>query len=363
MDKKRQKPKFKAPPRVKVGLCWYVKGYDGRPIVGLSWDSGNGSYFPTHYKDSEDYQKTGKRPYFSKNYDKAICEYRKWKDKGSVTEIAVPDRDFKVYSIAVRKRSAEEIKVIEGLTANMSEQEKNELGIDGGISETVTFAVAGLTEDDYSDGSVEITHNLEVTEPLLITKAKELFAQYPPSVVAQKFGMPSLAKIDYVDDLMEPYTLKQIADSYFKKVEFDNATAEQKKELNKVKNIWKQFCKIVTARTAKELAKEQIKAFYDEVYREYKRKNYSSTWIKGRFERIKRVINTAIIELDNVDDIITAKLKIVSILKAPKTVIKDKPYRIPNDAFHNLLQHSNIEERCMWLLSMHEANEERALTQ
>ena len=38
MVKKNGKSKYKAPSRVKVGKCWYVKGYDDKPIIGLKDD-------------------------------------------------------------------------------------------------------------------------------------------------------------------------------------------------------------------------------------------------------------------------------------------------------------------------------------
>ena len=348
----KRKSKYKAPPRVKVGRCWYVVGFDKKPIIGLSWDKGNGYYFPTHFKDTEEYQKTGKRQHFTKDYDNAIMLYRQWRDKKAFVEIEVPDADMRVESTAVRKRSAAQKAMLEELAADMSDQEKADLGIEDGIGEYSTFGVDGISEADYADGSVNIIHTLPITEPLIIAKAKELFAKYPPSVIAEKFGMPSLAKIDYVDDLKEPHTLKQIGYCYFNKVEFAEPTKEQKRELDKVEKVWKQFCRTVSARTAKELKKDEIKDFYNDIFREHQRKKYSSTWMKGRFERIKRVFNSAIEQLDDVDDIITARRKIGAVLKAPKGDVKEKPYRIPKEYFHTILDHSNTEERCMWLLSM-----------
>ena len=76
MAKKKSKSKHKEPPRAKVGRYWYVKGYDDKPIIGLSWDSGNGYYFPMHFKQAEEYKKTNKRTHFGKDYDIAIGEFR-----------------------------------------------------------------------------------------------------------------------------------------------------------------------------------------------------------------------------------------------------------------------------------------------
>lgn len=344
MTKKKRKSNYKAPKRVKVGRCWYVVGYDKKPIVGLSWDSGNGYYFPTHFKDTEEYQKTGKRPHFTKEYDNAIMLYRQWQEKETFTEIDIPDGKSKVDSTAYRERSEEEVEFFRKLY--------DDLGIEGEIPKTSIFGVGDDTDEADFNGDVKIVRQISMPEPLIVAKAKELFAKYPPSVIAEKFGMPSLAKIDYVDDLREPYTLKQISDCYFNKVEFAEPTMEQKRELSKVEKAWGQFCKTVSARTAKELTKEEIKDYYNDIFKERKRKKYSSTWMKGRFERIKRIFNNAVDELDDVDDIITARGKIGSVLKAPKSDVKEKPHRIPREHFHVILEHSNIEERCMWLLSM-----------
>ena len=306
MAVKKRKSKYKAPPRVKVGRCWYVVGYDKKPIIGLSWDKGNGYYYFTHFKDDIDCLKSGKRPQFGKDYDNAIRLFRSWKDKGKTITI----------------------------------EEVNQDKID------VHFEYK-IPDKPYR-GDVQVN----LTEEHIIAKAKEIFGKYPPSLVAEKFGMPSLAKIDYVDDLKEPYTLKQIGDCYFNKVEFENPTKEQDRELKKVKKVWEEFCRTVKAKTGKELTKEEIKEFYNDIYRECKKKKYSTTWMKGRFERVKRVFNNAIDNLDGVDDIIQSKLKLSSVLKSPKSEVREKAYRIPKEHFHKILEHSNVEERCMWLISM-----------
>ena len=73
---KKKKPK--EPPRTKVGKCWYVCGYDGKPKIGLSWDKATGYFFPTHYKQTDDFKKSGKHPLFSKNYDTALGLFGFW---------------------------------------------------------------------------------------------------------------------------------------------------------------------------------------------------------------------------------------------------------------------------------------------
>ncbi|MBW1933648.1 MAG: hypothetical protein JRI56_11760 [Deltaproteobacteria bacterium] len=307
MGKKKRKSKYKEPPRAKVGRCWYVKGYDKKPLIGLSWDRGNGYFFPTHFRETEEYKKTGKRPNFSKDYDTAIMLFRQWRDKHK----------------------------------NIVLEEFNQ-------QEIVDVQKEYPVDDSYARGDIRVI----LTEELIIQKSKELFGKYPPSVIAEKYGMPSLAKIDYVDDLHKPHSLREIGDCYFNRIEFTDTSNETAKEVHKVRKSWKRFCEKVGVEFAKELTKKRLREFYNDIYSEYKRRKWSTTWIRGHFERVKRVFNHAVDSLDNVDDIIEAKLRCASVLKSPKAEVQEKAYRITRNQFHRILDHSSVEERCMWLLSM-----------
>ena len=309
--------KYKAPPRVKVGKCWYVAGYNGKPMVGLSWDKGNGYYFPTHFKKTKEYDKTKKRPTFGKDYDTAIRLFIQWQNRHHEDYYNFPRRA-----------------VHEGL------EHKNVKPTD--------MKYRGKTI--YTSESVKGVY--KIPESLIVQKAKELFAKYPPSVVADKFGMPSLAKIDYVDDLVEPYTLQDVADAYFKKKEFSQLTKEQEREQKKVRKSWDRLCKAVDAKNIKELTKTELKKFYRNIYAEFRKKDRSTSWLKGYCERVKRVVNVAIDELDNEEELVKAKIRFASVLKAPRAEVKEPPQRIPKDIFIKILEASTEEEKCMWLISM-----------
>jgi integrase len=326
MDKKKTS-KYKEPPRVKVGRCWFVTGYDGVPIKGLSWDSANGYFYYTFFKDTKEFKEKGKRIQFGKDYDLAIAEFRKWQGKheGKNVRVSFYDKDHPDDTVEIYKKTAREILVIRE---------------DGNF--------------DYGPKRlVEIYANMP--EDIIIAKSKELFAKYPPSVIAEKYGMPSFAKIDYLDDLQEPHSLKEIGDCYFNKIEFINPSSETAKEIRKVKRSWKRFCSKVDVQLVKEVTKERLREYYNDVFQEYRTKKWSTTWISGHFERVKRVLNNAIDTLDNVNDIIEAKLRCASVLKSPKAEVQEKAYRITRSQFHEILKHSNIEETCMWLLSMNMA--------
>lgn len=148
------------------------------------------------------------------------------------------------------------------------------------------------------------------------------------------------------------YTLKEIGDNYFNKIEFQGKRkSSQKSELKKVRSAWDRFCKIVKVKTILEIEKSHINKYYDNIYAEY-RSGWSTTWMSGFFERVKRVLNTAIKDLDHPEDIIEVHRLCRNKLKSPCTIIKNPPYRIKKSELKKLLEASNTEEKAMWLLSI-----------
>jgi hypothetical protein len=149
------------------------------------------------------------------------------------------------------------------------------------------------------------------------------------------------------------YTLKEIGDNYFNKIEFQgDLNSNEKSESGKVRTSWDRFCRIVQVKTILEIQKSNINNYYNDVYKEYQKKDWSTTWIDGFFERVRRVLNSAIKDLDHPEDIIEVHRLCLNKLKSPGTIIKNPPYRIKKSEFKKLLNVSNIEEKAMWLLSM-----------
>lgn len=148
------------------------------------------------------------------------------------------------------------------------------------------------------------------------------------------------------------YTLQEIGSQYFNKIEFKGKLkTSQNSELKKVRRTWDRFCKVVGVKTILEIKKELINKYYDNIYQEYKKK-WSTTWMGGHFERVKRVINNACRELDHSEDIIEARRLCLNKLKCKENIVQKPPYRIKKKEFKKLLEVSSIEERAMWMLSM-----------
>ncbi len=152
------------------------------------------------------------------------------------------------------------------------------------------------------------------------------------------------------------YTLQEIGDNYFNKVEFQGQlTDSQRKELSKIRSSWQRFLGVVKVKTIREVNKAVLKRFYDSLYKEYRKEVRSTTWMKGYCDRAKRVINAAIGDLDHPEDIIEVRRLCLKILKPPGKIVRHPPYRIKKAEFHRLLEHSNSEEKAMWLLSLNGA--------
>jgi len=133
------------------------------------------------------------------------------------------------------------------------------------------------------------------------------------------------------------YTLKEIGDNYFNKVEFQGELkSSQKSELKKVKKAWERFCYVVKVKTILEIDKSHINKYYDDIYKEFQ-EGWSTTWIKGFFERVKRVLNSAITDLEHSEDIFEVHRKCQKKLKPPSKVVKYPPYRIKKSEFKKLL--------------------------
>ena len=152
------------------------------------------------------------------------------------------------------------------------------------------------------------------------------------------------------------YTLKEIFINYFSNVRFQkDLKGEKKKELDKVKRSWERFKNVLNVNIVREINKQHINKYYDNIYSQFIREKLSTSWIKAHFEKIKRIFNAAIRDLDYPQDIIEVKRLLQVKLVAPKNVIKNPPLLIKPDDFKKMLKYSNDEEKVMWLLSLNGA--------
>lgn len=88
-----KKSKFAEPKRRKVGREKFVCDFDGKPLVGLSWDRGNGQYYFTYFKQERDYitgRKTRKDYSFGSDYQEAVFRFKAWREQTGKLTLSVP---------------------------------------------------------------------------------------------------------------------------------------------------------------------------------------------------------------------------------------------------------------------------------
>ena len=208
------------------------------------------------------------------------------------------------------------------------------------------FTIKIDPEGEASISSIVPKHRRSV----MINWAKELLHN-DPRRASQLFAIPYENLIGI--GKKENYSLKEIGVNYFKRPELNlNVGKETKKELLKVKDTWNRFVKVVGVNTIKEVDKPKLRAFRDNLTKEYLKKKWSTTWLAGHYERFRRVLNAGIDDLSYPDDLIEVRRQSLAILKVPDPVKKYPPYRIKRQEFYKLLENSTIEEKAMWLLSL-----------
>lgn len=298
----------------------YVNGSNDKPIVGLSYDKNTNQYYATHGSP---------RVYFGSDHKSAIYKFRQWQ----------AEQDGEKSTTAHKLDYQKSIKTKLGFEVDVDLLNRLKKGGIKNLEEI--FDRVKIKETDVSDSFV-----LARTRELLLENQVE---------TSNKMGLPGLAHVDLMD-AKEQITLKEIGEVYFDQPKFTSVLSEnQKSELHKVKITWEKFCKVVEVETIRELSKEVIRKYYDVIYKQYQKEDKSTTWIRGYFERVIRVVNNGFNYSENVRDLEDTKNRLKAILKKPKTETKNPPKLISKDDFHKLLKVSDVEEMSLWLLSMNGA--------
>jgi integrase len=225
---------MKSQPTRRGRPAQYVKGRDGKPVVGLSLHKPSGTYYATHSKP---------RTYFGKDFDQALFLFRQWLSKQ------------KQEKVEVKHPLAPEALRLTNITRKRKNME--------------------LLPKDYEVLSV-------IPSDAFWAKVRyELFAN--PKLFADRVGEP---RIGYLQDLKPPLpspTLDEVGDIYESKARI---TAHERR---KSKLFWKEFKNTAKAKTIRDITQDHVIKYYDWVI------NYgqSQTWIKHRFGKIKTILRFA----------------------------------------------------------------------
>lgn len=152
------------------------------------------------------------------------------------------------------------------------------------------------------------------------------------------------------------YTLKEIGDNYFNQEKFQHIKKRsQINEIREVKRSWKKFVQVLGVETITEVTKKHINEYFVVIQKEAMENDLSSSMVRKYFEHPRRILNQAITDFEDTQDIIEVKNKCLGKLKPPPKVIKYPPKKISREDFGKILDASDVEEKAMWLLSLNGA--------
>ena len=124
-----------------------------------------------------------------------------------------------------------------------------------------------------------------------------------------------------------------------------------KKEIGECQRAWKEFLNTISASTIAEVTDNDIFLFNDVIWKKYKRDSLSSTWIRGRFTRIKTILKFYIKRgRDNRAEIRRVLDLCASFELPPKT--GKLAQAISKSNFQTLIDNADVKWKLIYLLGL-----------
>lgn len=288
--------------------------YKGKPVTGLSWSESIQYYFYTHWRGDG----MSKRPLFGRrgcDIEEAVIAYNLWLAKKGSPTIAIETK-------------AEQI-----IVTNLPQYELD-----------------NMADAPY----VEVPYEQRVSQKIDLPEAELMNILYD-MIRKNKAEVEKRLKIKFVVyNAGHNITLKDIGNCYFKLPRFSDETklnSNQKMELAEIKKTWKYFCNVIEKDTIGDIEKADIIRYRDTVTTLIKGADLSTTTHRKYYEHVKRILNHALKDMNNVEVINQVKIWCLGQLRPPKKVIKNPAKMISAEDFKKLLEVSNVEGKALWLLS------------
>jgi integrase len=277
----------------------FVLDPNGRPIVGLSCSNGN--YYATYSEP---------RVWFGSDYAEALFKFQRYQNQQAIEEPHI------------------EIQMPNPPGPHQPQIVKwSELC---GNPPIIAAAHAG--------------ESALLPENLFFETARN-FILKDPIEAARKFGIPELSRMTDLPPLEPPLYLDKILQYY---LEHRKPSPE---ECKKMKMAWREFCRIISVNSVREISSNRIHDYRDIIWAEYEKGGWSSTWLKARFSRVKTLFNynfkngrTNKRELQTVIDFCKC-LSVTSSIEEPARPIE-------RNHVHKLLEHCNCKWQAIILLAL-----------
>ena len=279
----------------------FVFDETGKPIVGLSIDKKNGSYYATYSKP---------RQHFGSDYARAVFEYYRFSNQ--------------------QKAQQPHVEIDIPYTAN-----KNT----GGFVKWAEVELDPVVPAAY-EGDIAL-----IPEVLFLKYTRQLILS-DSIQAARKLGIPELARLRDLPKLEPPLPLTAVGDFYIKHRQ------PSVEETRKCKNAWKEFCKhIEPAIYIGDISRTDIIRYYNALWSSYKEKNYSGTWITSKFQRVKTILRYYTQRGSSNFEDIKRVLDFCSCLKGVRKQVQGaRP--MSREDFHKLLNVADKKWRAILLLGL-----------
>ena len=281
----------------------WVLDRDGKPIVGLSFDKGTAQTFYTWVTDEQGIRK---RKGFGRNEPEAIFHFRQWQAEQTGKQV-----QFKYE------------KTLKGARKVLGVRDDGKIILD-----------PNPVKIDVTDQIPE-SQFIEAVREFLLNDIHE---------ARRKLDLPGL-EIRNAPSAKDSLSLADIGHFYC-----DNSGIT-KKEIGECQRAWKEFLNTISASTIAEVTDNDIFLFNDVIWKKYKRDSLSSTWIRGRFTRIKTILKFYIKRgRDNRAEIRRVLDLCASFELPPKT--GKLAQAISKSNFQTLIDNADVKWKLIYLLGL-----------
>lgn len=266
----------------------YAIGRDGQRIIGLSRNAYDGRYYATHSRP---------RKWFGSDLDLAIQRFQAWEAEREGAEVVFdsPDEFNRNFADALQhtergRRLALKFKSI-------------------------------VREADY-----------------WAMVARDL--RLRPDIVAQRTGIPEVARLASLPPLEPSPSLKSLGDLYYEK------SRGSTRWNSRTRIYWNDFASVIKVKTLREVKQDHIAAFHDEIFS----RGHSPTYVGHHFGAVKTVLAHAA-KRGIAPTEVARVLSLCRMLVPPKKKSTD-PHPISREAFHALLAVSDSKWTAALMLAL-----------
>jgi hypothetical protein len=309
----------------------FVLDTAGNPIVGLSVDKGTGTYFYTFYRREQ----MPKRPNFGRDYTTAVIRFREWEAKRGKSVVTI---------------DAERVLLTDTATAKYDDGSTEQINLSE-PGQIAKYVVHKLFPGKIG-GTAHINKSAEISEDTFVQQVRQWIAQ-DQKKAQEMLGIKFIIDGDSnICMILLSYILKQFkAQPQF---QVKQMPVSRKNELVEIEKTWKNFTDTIRKSYVGQITKGDINKYANACLSSYHQDNYSTTWVRKRFDFVKRVWNYSTKQYDS-REIEQVRLWCTSLLVPPAQIIQHPPKLIQPDMFNLLLSIANPFEKAFLMLSMNTA--------